>query len=64
MGHPALTPPSIFTPVDLTAGVLALLAAVGLWVVGRRRGWLLRWPLVASGAAAGLLLVARSFRVD
>jgi membrane peptidoglycan carboxypeptidase len=64
VGHPALAPPSIFTPADLTVGVLALLAALGLWFLGRRRGWPLRWGLVAAGAATGVLLVARSFRVD
>lgn len=63
-GDPVLTPPSIFTPADLVAGALVLLAALGLWFVARRRGWLVRWPLLAAGAGAGLLLVARSFRVD
>jgi membrane peptidoglycan carboxypeptidase len=63
-GDPVLTPPSIFMPADLVGGALVLLAALGLWFVARRRGWAARWPLLAAGAAAGLLLVARSFRVD
>jgi membrane peptidoglycan carboxypeptidase len=64
VGLPALTPPSIFAQADLAAGAFAMLAALGLWLVARRRGWLLRWPLAAAATAAGLILVARSFRVD
>jgi membrane peptidoglycan carboxypeptidase len=64
VGLPTLTPPSIFATADLAIGAIALLAAFGIWLVARRQGWLLRWPLIGAAAVAGLLLVARSFRVD
>jgi membrane peptidoglycan carboxypeptidase len=48
VGLPALTAPSIFAPTDLWPGAFLVLAALGLWLVARRRGWLLRWPLVAG----------------
>jgi membrane peptidoglycan carboxypeptidase len=62
--HPDLAPPSTFAGVDATAGVLAILAGVVLWVIGRRRGWNVPWALGSSAALVGVFLLARSFRVD